>query len=153
MKNLSVVVQAEIQKAQTKIFNEVIRRGKGLSEVLRTAVNDELKGQRSGRVYSQRVKGRKITWQASAPGEAPAVRTGHLVNSNLSKVQAVRHGIGEGSVTAETRLNPAKKYGGSYNYAWIDQGNAKVDARPYTEKALKKATEQAKRIMERRYNV
>ena len=67
----------------------------GLIEVgmhLRNAIVAKLSGQRTGRRY--RVPGTSRTYQASAPGEAPAVLFGQLRNSiTASEVEEVDGGL------------------------------------------------------------
>jgi len=72
-----------------EVFRWAMTRGeKGLwaaGEHLRGALRITLSGQRHGRWY--RVPGTKKDYQASAPGEAPAVRTGDLKKRVASSLE------------------------------------------------------------------
>lgn len=62
-----------------------------------------MSGGKSGRVYLR--KGR--SHQASAPGQAPAIDTGNLVNS----IQAKRTGMGSAEVSANAEYAAALEFG------------------------------------------
>lgn len=82
---------------------------------------DSMQGPKSGREYPS--KGRKMH-QASAPGEAPAIDTGNLVNSIQSKMIGATTGI----VFTNTEYAPPLEYGSS-----------KMAARPFFLPAAKAA--------------
>ena len=89
---------------------------------LKGAIKETLTGNRSGRVY--RVPGTKKNYTASAPGEAPASRTGTLRN-------AISHAVNKAKLTAVVgpRLlgsDPNKQYP-----LWLEFGTKKIAPRPY----------------------
>ncbi len=89
---------------------------------LKGKIKETLTGNRSGLVY--RVPGTKKNYTASAPGEAPASRTGTLRN-------AISHAVNKAKLTAVVgpRLlgkNPDKQYP-----FWLEFGTKKMAPRPY----------------------
>ena len=66
------------------LFNQVSQgaksRGYRAANVLRSASLEVLRGQRGGKIYRKPFT-KKATYQASAPGEPPAVRSGTLRRS------------------------------------------------------------------------
>jgi hypothetical protein len=73
-------------------------------EHLRNAVIDKLSGQRSGKIY--RVPKQKRFYQASAPGEPPAVMRGKLIQ-NIGFTRAVaEQGEVRGSVGVDLKVIP-----------------------------------------------
>lgn len=76
-----------------------------------------MSGAKHGRVYP---RGDGKPHQASAPGEAPAIDTGHLVNS----IQAARTGQGSAVVTAYSDYAAALEF-----------GTRKMAARPFFKPA------------------
>ena len=89
---------------------------------LKGAIKETLTGNRSGRTY--RVPGTKKDYTASAPGEAPASRTGTLRN-------AISHAVNKAKLTAVVgpRLlgsDPNKQYP-----LWLEFGTKKMAPRPF----------------------
>lgn len=68
-------VKATTAKSVEQVNREVVSRGRRAVNAIRNAELEVMRGQRSGRIYKKPGGG---TYQASAPGEAPAVRTGTL---------------------------------------------------------------------------
>ena len=69
-------VDAKMSEMTAKVNRQVVSRATRALNALRSAQLDVLRGQRSGRVYRKYPQKSKYT--ASAPGEAPARRTGAL---------------------------------------------------------------------------
>lgn len=88
------------------------------------AINSMRRGSKSGTKSNVRLKGRKKSFahQASAPGEAPAVITGRLMNS--ISVDAIGNGL-----TME--VGPTVNYG-----KYLEGGTEYMDARPFMGPAL-----------------
>lgn len=94
------------------------------------AINSMRRGTKSGRKSSIRLKGRKKSFShtASAPGEAPAVITGRLMNSIT--VEAMGSGL-----TVE--VGPTVNYGKYLEFGTKNKdGGTKMDARPFMGPAL-----------------
>ena len=66
-----------IRKLKADITQEAKSRAFKAANALRSAELEVLRGQRTGRVY-RKPHTKRATYRASAPGEAPAVRSGHL---------------------------------------------------------------------------
>lgn len=90
------------------------------AERIQNAMNES---PRTGRIYK---KGKTVTHQASAPGEAPAPDTGNLINSVFSGIiDRVR-----GAITGRIVVN--KEYA-----AHLEIGTAKMRPRPYIASTIK----------------
>lgn len=75
-----------------------------------------LSRQKTGLVYSAVVRGRRIRHRASAPGEAPANRTGVLQRS----ISFIVHGGNQ------------MEFGADAEYAaWLEEGTKRMEKRPY----------------------
>ena len=95
-----------------------------------------LSGDRSGRTY--RVPGRKVTYVASAPGEAPAQRNGDL-----------RRSIAVHPATGEVI---ACEVGSHLTYAvWLEKGTKRIAARPHLSPTLDKALPKVKAALVRKW--
>ncbi len=105
---------------------------------LRDAIKETLTGNRSGRVY--RVPGTKKDYTASAPGEAPASRTGTLRN-------AISHAVNKAKLTSVVgpRLlgkEPDKQYP-----LWLEFGTKKMAPRPYMAPTIQRHKDTVIQIM------
>ncbi len=100
----------------------------GTEKVAETAAQKMQKGTKSGRIYTRRGK----TWQASAPGEAPATPTGTLLRSMQSL-----YDLRELSGTVNWSTNYAKA---------LEYGTSRMEPRPYARVSLE---ENRKKINER----
>lgn len=69
-------VQAKVGEMKARVNQQVLSRGTRAVNQLRNAELEVLRGKGSGRTY--RKYPYKSTYQASAPGEPPARRTGNL---------------------------------------------------------------------------
>lgn len=91
-----------------------------------TIIQNMMREPKHGRVY--RISGTKATYTASAPGEAPAIRTGRLR-------QSIRHviaksGPGEWTALIGTTVNLYPSL--------LEQGTKNMSARPMWKPALEK---------------
>lgn len=107
---------------------------------LKGQVKRKLSGGRSGRVY--RVPGTKTLYTASAPGEAPASRTGTLRN-------AVQFQVNKADMEA---LVGPRALGGNSNTPegypfWLEFGTKKMSPRPYMRPAFEESKGDLIRIM------
>lgn len=108
---------------------------------LRNAAMVVLRGQRNGRIYH--VPGTKrTTYTASAPGEAPARRTGTLRESWQMGA----------SYSIDTRLNLSAT---AYIYSDVpyakplEEGTSRVARRPYRDRIIERARPRVARIFKR----
>ena len=118
------------------IKHQMASRGYRASNELRNAALEVLRGQRSGRIY--RVPGTKATYQASAPGEPPAVRTGTF-RLGWKPQSMVENG---GNRVVSKIRNETTTQGGGYKLAEIlEKGTpgGQMAPRPHHEKIQQKA--------------
>lgn len=118
------------------IKHQMASRGYRASNELRNAALEVLRGQRSGRIY--RVPGTKATYQASAPGEPPAVRTGAF-RLGWKPQSMVENG---GNRVVSKIRNETTTQNGGYKLAEIlEKGTpgGQMAPRPHHEKIQQKA--------------
>ena len=89
---MGVDVQVNVSEAKKKIKKSKEDRLKEIGRYMVEQLEQALEGEGSGRTY--RIPGTNILYQASAPGEFPAERTGQLRNSNFFVVDGDMVGIG-----------------------------------------------------------
>lgn len=115
---------------QDSLEKEVKKRSETVAEEMEKQLIRMISGSGSGRLYSL---GGGVTYRASAPGEAPAKRTGRLVSS-YTPVKEVETGGKEVVFRAGTE---SALRTGSYLLAdLLEQGTAPMAPRPYREKVL-----------------
>ena len=116
------------------LFNQVSQgaksRGYRAANVLRSASLEVLRGQRGGKIYRKPFT-KKATYQASAPGEPPAVRSGTLRRSWQPRAQSEKEG---GSVTVHPAIWTDVKYA-----PILQEGSPKMEPRPFEEPIIEKA--------------
>lgn len=115
MANFTVNVDAVRTKRELAELVKSKLQSAGMLMVAKTA--EKLSGQRSGRRY--RVPGTGTIYQASAPGESPAVRTGDLRQRISYKIDVSNREI-------------VVKVGSPHNYAvHLEYGTRKMLSRPF----------------------
>lgn len=135
-------IRATVKDQVTNINRKVVSRGVRAVNAIRNAELEVLKGQRSGRVY--RKPHSKATYTASAPGEPPARRTGNLRMHWNGQVKSENSSGGGVAIIAE--LESQESYAGI-----LENGTAKMAARPFTEKIKEKAVPEIQRIYSEPY--
>lgn len=116
---------AEVEEVMLQRLETSIRIWQ--AELLRT-----LSGQRTGAEYL--VPGTKVMYQASAPGEAPAVRTGRLRASYRTEV---------------SRAALTAFIGSDEDYSiWLERGTQKMEPRPAIEPAFMVALPKIREVMQ-----
>lgn len=161
--DLSYQIESKVKEVNEKITQGMKSRAYRVSNELRNASQDVLRGQRSGREYivpgTGRVKYNKRNktatisyrrYRASSPGEPPAVRTGTFRESWQTKNEST--GSGDSlSVKAMIESN-ARTDNGKYVLGVIlEDGTGKMAPRPYKEKIQQKALPKALRIYKEPY--
>lgn len=128
-------VRAVVQEKVKGITREAVSRGVRAVNAIRNAELDVLKGQRSGRRYRRYPF--KTTYQASAPGEPPARRTGNLRMhwNGRVKTSNVSDGV---LITAE--LESQEEYA-----VYLEKGRG-MAPRPFVEPIKEKALPEIQRI-------
>ena len=137
-------IEELVKEAVEDIKEQFLNRGTRVSNELRTAAMQTLRGQGSGRVY--RVPGTKQTYTASAPGEVPAVRTGAFRASWTPST------ITEGQ-TVISRIDSRLKAGAYLLGDLLENGTpgGRMAPRPHLDKILEKAEEAAVKIYSEPY--
>ena len=161
--NLYYQIESMVKEVNEKITHGMKSRAYRVSNELRNASQDVLRGQRSGREYivpgtgrvryNKRNKTATITYKryrASAPGEPPAVRTGTFRGSWQTKTEST--GSGDSlSVKAMIESNTRTDNGKYLLGAILEDGTGKMAPRPYKEKIQQKALPKAVRIYKEPY--
>lgn len=143
MSQLSIIAE----KICTDIKHQMESRAVDAANELRNAELKILRGQRGGRIYG--VPGTKKRYQASAPGQPPAVRTGTF---RLSwKPQAyVMFGSYISRIESDLQVGTKRSYTlGDL----LENGTSKMAPRPHQDKILEKAEPEIMRIYSRDYKL
>lgn len=116
---MTVKIKNHTGKFLRKIDKGIDRRLTLLALSIEAETKKLMAQPKSGAIY--RVPGFKKTYQASAPGQAPAVRTGNLF-------RRVTHEVGKHTV----RVGSNVKY-----HKYLEWGTARIAARPSLRPALR----------------
>ena len=137
-------IEMIVQQYVEHIKHQMQSRSYRVANEMRNESQKVLRGQRSGRRY--RVPNTKAYYTASAPGEPPAVRTGTFRRSWQAKSYADGdnvHSVIESNATTEN---------GKYLLGeMLEEGTSKMAPRPYKQRILEKARQQAMRIYKEPY--
>ena len=129
----------------TEIRHQMESRAYVAANELRNAELEILRGQRGGRIYG--VPGTKRKYQASAPGQPPAVRTGAFRLSWQPQAYVMF-----GSYIS--RIESSLQVGTRRSYTLgdlLENGTGKMAPRPHQDKILEKAEPNIVRIYSRDY--
>ncbi len=135
-------VRAVVKEQTENINRQVLSRGVRAVNALRNAELKVLKGQRSGKRY--RKYPYKSRYTASAPGEAPARRTGNLRlhwNGQVKTESAAKNGV---SVIAE--LESQEDYA-----PFLENGTSKMAPRPFVDRIKEEAEPEIRKIYSEPY--
>lgn len=117
-------VQAKVGEMKARVNQQVLSRGTRAVNQLRNAELEVLRGKGSGRTY--RKYPYKSTYQASAPGEPPARRTGNLRLHWTGNVKG-----GGGNITLE--LESAEFYARLSGKRYKKDGTKTIQGPDHTE--------------------
>lgn len=137
-------IQVCIGKKVKNINQQILSRGMRVANALRNAELEVLSGTRSGRVYRKPYT-KRATYRASAPGEAPARRTGALRQRWTQRVDG--ESLSDGGIRVNAVLQSRVGYSGN-----LDVGTRKMAPRPFKERIEEKAMPQIKTILKEPYN-
>jgi hypothetical protein len=143
------IIGKSVQTTLKNVQNEVQSRAFRAANELRTASLYVLRGQRSGRRY--RMPNSRATYQASAPGEAPAKRTGIFQLSWKTQVRVERQGKTFRAVSMiESDLTVGRKR------KWLlgdllEDGTRNMAPRPYKQAVRDQAAPAIKQIYKKPY--
>lgn len=142
---MSSRIERICQEITTGIRHQMEGRAYTAANELRNAELQILRGQRGGRVYG--VPGTKRRYQASAPGQPPAVRTGAF---RLSWQPSAHVLFGSYISRIESSLQVGTRR--SYTLGeLLENGTSKMAARPHQDKILEKAEPEIVKIYARSY--
>lgn len=156
MNEINVIVNKTVEEIQQKAK----QRGYQAANVLTNEVKKVLSGQRSGRVYKVNKTGGKpkkrksqkgsVTYTASAPGEAPALRFGTLQKSFKRRTYGdkigsnfVIHAITE----SDLQVN------GYLLGDLLENGTKRIAPRPFKQKTIDAALPKIIQIFQKQYRI
>lgn len=134
-------IKATVKDQVTDINRKVVSRGVRAVNAVRNAELEVLKGQRSGRKYRKPYS--RATYTASAPGEAPARRTGNLRMHWNGQVKSENSSKGGVAIVAE--LESQEEYAD-----YLENGKG-MAARPFVDRIKEKAKPEIERIYKEPY--
>lgn len=132
---MTVRYTSNISQVKKQISKTAGERAFRCANAVKTEWVKLLSGQGKGRIY--RVPGTQKTYQASAPGDPPAVLFGDLKRSPEIKVWSNGSGYQVGSNLLKA--------------LWLEKGTSQMKPRPSLKPAYNKAKPELKRILERRW--
>lgn len=136
-------IAAAVRQVVERVDRQVISRATRGVNAIRNAELDVLKGQRGGRTYKKPGGG---TYQASAPGEPPAVRSGALRQNWNGQVTGGMSGGGVAIslelISMETKYNDYMEHG---------TPGGMIAPRPYVDRITQKALPEVKAIYSEPY--
>jgi hypothetical protein len=144
----SQVISKSIRTTLKGLEREVSTRAYRASNELRNASLYVLRGQRNGIRY--RIPHTKQTYKASAPGEAPAVRTGIFRLSWGPQVRVERRGNKFYCVSSiESNFRVGKYLLGEL----LEHGTRHMKPRPYKQAVRDRAAPNIKALYQKPYNI
>lgn len=146
--NASQIIGKTIATTLKGVQQEVSTRAYRASNELRNASLFVLRGKRSGRIY--RVPFTNKKYRASAPGEAPAVRTGVFRNSWGTHVHVEKYGKKFRAVSA---IESKERVRGGKLLGDILENGEGMKPRPYKQPIINKAMPQIKQIYGKSFHI
>lgn len=145
----SYVIEHSCEEVVDKITKQMQSRSFRATTELRNAELRVLRGKRSGRVYRM-PNTKRAHYRASAPGEPPAVRTGHYRLRWMRKSYATPSGSGK-SMTIHSEIQSNVKVKGRLLGEMLEDGTAKMAPRPHKEEIIRRAKPKIIKIYKERY--
>lgn len=139
---MEIDLKGKINGLYNQVTQEAKSRGYRAANALRSVSLEVLRGERSGKIYRKPFT-KKATYQASAPGEPPAVRSGTLRRSWQPRAQSEKEG---GSVTVHPAIWTDVKYA-----PILQEGSPKMEPRPFEEPIIEKAKPEIEAIFGQPY--
>lgn len=153
MSESAQLIGKTVQVALRTLEKEVQSRSYRASNELRNSALHVLRGQRTGRQYRVPFTNRKYT--ASAPGEAPAMRTGIFRLSWATNVRVEKHGSKFYCISAiESNVRVGKHLlGDILEYGTKVSGRQRMAPRPYKQAVRDRAAPKIKEIYKKPFKV
>lgn len=139
---MEIDLKGKINGLYNQVTQEAKSRGYRAANALRSASLEVLRGQRSGKIYRKPFT-KKASYQASAPGEPPAVRSGTLRRKWHPRAQSEKE---NGSVTVHPAIWTDVKYA-----PILQEGSPKMEPRPFEEPIIEKAKPEIEAIFGQPY--
>lgn len=143
-----LVLEQDWLRMKENLKVQIESRGYRVSNEMRNAVMTTLRGQGSGRIY--RVPMTKRYYQASAPGEVPANRTGVYRMSWRPSTYASEL---SGELVVVSQVGTDYRVRGQLLGEMLEEGTSRMAPRPHVEKIMKKAEAKAVRIYNEPYQL
>ncbi|MCC2436219.1 HK97 gp10 family phage protein [Bacillus paranthracis] len=131
--SVEIEFSSNMEQVKAQINNLCIERVTGATIHLQNQVKKNLTGSRSGKQYKIPHTSRKYI--ASKPGEAPAVRTGDLLNSIKYNIKRSQSEV-LGAVGSDLQ-----------KAIWLENGTSNMEARPFLLKTFERERRELKRQM------
>lgn len=144
--NASQVIGKTVATTLKGVRKEVAQRTYRASNELRNASLRVLRGQRSGKTYL--VPGTKQHYKASAPGEAPAVRTGAFRLSWGTHVHVEKK---DKRFRAVAAIESRERASGRLLGEMLENGAGRMRPRPYKQAVVNMALPKVKAIYQKPY--
>jgi len=141
-------IAPRVRGVVSNVQREVISRSSQASNHLRSASLHVLRGQRSGIKY--RVPHTRRRWTASAPGEAPAVRTGIFRMSWRPQTHVEKHGSRFRAISA---IVSSLKVGRWLLGDLLENGTRKMAPRPFKQSIRDRAMPEIMRVFRKPFNL
>jgi len=139
---MEIDLKGKINSLFDQVSQEAKSRGYRAANALRNVSLEVLRGQRTGKIYRKPFT-KKATYQASAPGEPPAVRSGTLRRSWHPRAQSEKE---NGAVTVHPAIWTDVKYA-----PILQEGSPKISPRPFEEPIIEKAKPEIEAIFSKTY--
>ncbi len=135
---VKATIKQQADDIKKEISSQMLSRGVRAVNCIRNAELNVLKGQRTGRKYRKPYT-KKSTYVASAPGEAPARRTGNLRLHWSGEVDSKTNVNGTVHMTAQ--LKSEERYS-----SFLENGTPKMAPRPFVDQIVEKAVPEIEKI-------
>lgn len=134
---MDVKLEKIVDQKVVAINREMCARSVNASRVLKNSSLVVLRGKRSGRVYRKPFT-KSATYRASAPGEAPAPRTGTLLRSWRPKTVIE---------SASSSLSTTSFIETDVKYApMLEDGTPTIAPRPYRDEIIERSLPEIRKI-------
>ncbi len=151
MNEIDVIVNKTVEEIEQKAK----QRGYQAANILTNEVKKVLSGQRSGRTYKVNKTGGKskksgVTYTASAPGEAPALRFGTLQKSFKRRTYGDKIG---NNLVIHAITESDLQVNGYLLGDLLENGTKRIAPRPFKQKTIDAALPKIIQIFQKQYRI